>query len=993
MLIKPIKMRLNFFKIFVFVLTLPFVALSQDKSELLQQTLQENTKQHQLSESDVSSWKLINHHTNEKTGIEFNYLHQTFNDVLIYNAISVVAVKEDLGILASNGFVSDLASKVQTSTATITPTAAIHAAANHLGLDNVGDLKLLSEKENNTFVFEANDLSVETIDVQLKLFKVNENSMRAAWDLHIYQLDQKHWWSLRVDAQTGEILDQTDWVVSCDFEKDNTHNHSHAGHQHTKSEFMFPMPPQQSFGNGAGYNVFPIPLESPNHGPRQLLIDPSDSIASPFGWHDTDGLTGSEYTTAQGNNVYASEDRADTDAFGHTPEGGSTLDFDFPLDFNLSPIDYQDAAITNLFYMNNIMHDVWYHYGFNEESGNFQENNYANGGFDDDYVNAQAQDGGGMNNANMATGPDGYNPRMQMYLWSSSSPDIMTVNSPSILSGTYDAEPASFGPPITTTPITANLALFEDATPDINDACSPAVNAAILNGKIVVVKRGNCNFTDKVENAENAGAIAVIVVNNGGNVISMGGTNPNIGIPSVMISATDGNTLIMQIQSGLAVNVTLQSPTGSFYKDGDFDNGIVAHEYGHGISTRLTGGASVSNCLYNEDQMGEGWSDWFALMLTIEPGDQAEDVRGIGTYATAEPVTGGGIRPMPYSTDLSVNNITFGATNNVNGISQPHGIGFVWATMLWDLNWALIDKYGFDSDVYYGTGGNNIAMQLVIDGLKLQPCSPGFVDGRDAILLADQLNNNGANECLIWKVFADRGLGFSAQQGNTDDRTDQVEAFDLPPNLVPSPNYAVVTACNSYTWPVNGQTYTGSGNYTHLEGSAGVCDALMSLDLTIQEINTNVTIADFGGTLEAPTGYQSYQWIDCSEGNVEIAGENNSTFEPSNNGSYAVIIGNGTCVDTSDCFTLNSVGLETNDFEDISVYPNPTEGKLMVNLPNKVNHATIRVVEMTGKVVQEMEIQNSSGFSFNLKGENGIYSIEVKTDNGDVYRKRISKLD
>lgn len=138
-----------------------------------------------------------------------------------------------------------------------------------------------------------------------------------------------------------------------------------------------------------------------------------------------------------------------------------------------------------------------------------------------------------------------------------------------------------------------------------------------------------------------------------------------------------------------------------------------------------------------------------------------------------------GIRPVPYSTDLSVNNFTYAATNNP-GISRPHGIGFVFATVLWEMTWDLIDQYGFDEDLYNGNGGNNMAMQLVIDGLKLQPCSPGFVDARDAILLADQVNYGGANQELIWRAFARRGLGFSASQGSTFNRFDQVEAFDLP---------------------------------------------------------------------------------------------------------------------------------------------------------------------------------------------------------------------
>ena len=108
-------------------------------------------------------------------------------------------------------------------------------------------------------------------------------------------------------------------------------------------------------------------------------------------------------------------------------------------------------------------------------------------------------------------------------------------------------------------------------------------------------------------------------------------------------------------------------------------------------------------------------------------------------------------------------------------ISQPHGVGTIWCTMLWDLYWALADEYGFDPDYTNKSAGNNIAIQLVMDGMKLQPCSPGFVDGRDAILLADTINNDAANACLIWEVFARRGLGYYADQESANSRLDGVE--------------------------------------------------------------------------------------------------------------------------------------------------------------------------------------------------------------------------
>jgi extracellular elastinolytic metalloproteinase len=78
-----------------------------------------------------------------------------------------------------------------------------------------------------------------------------------------------------------------------------------------------------------------------------------------------------------------------------------------------------DVAVQNLFYLNNVIHDRLYAAGFNEAAGNFQENNFGLGGNSgSDSVNAEAQDGGGTDNANFATPRDGRNPRMQMYLWS-----------------------------------------------------------------------------------------------------------------------------------------------------------------------------------------------------------------------------------------------------------------------------------------------------------------------------------------------------------------------------------------------------------------------------------------------------------------------------------------------------------------------------------------------------------------------------------------------
>jgi len=846
-------MRLNSISLLIAGLSLLYSSIyAQQTRSPIEHYLIQNQTELDLSSSEIENWLIYDQHSDKSLGLTYTYIQQTHEQIPVYNAIANFVSKDGVVQLTGNNFIKNISKNSNSVTPALSHRDAINAAAFHMNLKQPDEITVIEKKE--TTVYQAADLSTENIPVTLMLFPVNQDEIRLVWDLSIRVLDGNDWWSIKIDALNGDLLDKVNWTLYCDFRNEDHKVHNDECTSSRKPIMQLaasaPAPPPST----DQYNVFAIPTESPNHGSRTLVIGPYNSTASPYGWHDDNGSAGAEYTYTRGNNVRATEDVNDNNGVGFMPDGGATLDFDFPLNLNQAPANYQDVAITNLFYMNNIMHDVWYHYGFDEASGNFQQNNYGNGGAGSDYVNADAQDGGGTNNANFSTPNDGNNPRMQMYLWSPGIQNLLTVNSPSNIAGIYSATEAGFGSGVPVTPITSDLVLFDDNNGvDPNDACESAVNAAAMNGKIVVIMRGDCEFGFKVLAAENEGATAVIMINNvAGGPITMGaGANGgSVTIPSVMISDVDGTILLAEMSAG-TVNATLQNPGTAFDLDGDFDNGIIAHEYGHGISTRLTGGASNSNCLSNDEQMGEGWSDWFGLMLTIEPGDTDTDIRGIGTYANGEAPTGYGIRPAPYTTDLAVNNYTYDATNNTGAISQPHGIGFVWCTMLWDMTWALIDEYGFDPDVSFGVGGNNIAMHLVVNGLKIQGCSPGFEDGRDAILQADQLLYGGANECLIWNAFAARGLGFSADQGSTNSRTDQTEAFDLPPGFVNSSGSASLTECTSYTWASNGQTYTSSGSYTAILSNAFGCDSIATLNLTIDAPTTST---------ETTSACNSYTW-------------------------------------------------------------------------------------------------------------------------------------
>ncbi|MGH1339333.1 MAG: T9SS-dependent M36 family metallopeptidase [Aureispira sp.] len=744
----------------------------------IQAFLDQEHKGLSLERSDVNSWIISSQHRSKQSGVTHVYIQQTHQGIPLFNGVANFALKDGKVVSMGNRLVPQIANKAGQQQATVSPQRAIELAATALNLPSPQALEVVSVIDAHRFEYGKSNISLEDIPVQLLYWLDANEELQLVWDLSIYQLDAQHWWSVRIDAQTGALLDKNDWVLHCQFDGMPAHQCSHKNNSPLAS-------PTMASPNSAGpnqYRVIALPAESPSHGPSVVINDPHDSLPSPFGWHDVNGVTGAEYTITRGNNVHAYEDTLDNNAPGGSPDGGLTLDFAVPYVNAAPPVNNLAAATVNLFYMNNMMHDIWYRYGFDEASGNFQTNNYGRGGSAGDYVRAEAQDGSGTSNANFATPPDGNRPRMQMYIWpmGSSTGHYLTVSAPSNLAGTYLAAKASFGPLLPAIPLSADLVLIEDAIAPSADGCDSILNGSVLNNKIVLIDQGICGFGDKVEAAQNAGAVGVVIVSNLGFLFVMSSSNPNITIPSIMVLPSTGNNLKTALQAGV-VTVAL-SNAGISDKDSDFDNGIIAHEYGHGISNRLTGGGAASNCLRNAEQMGEGWSDWFGLMLTIEPGDQGSDIRGIGTHVTGEPTTGTGIRPAPYSTDRSINNYTYANSNNSN-ISQPHGVGFIFATVLWDLTWELVDFYGGtpDPDLFNGTGGNNIAMNLVIEGLKLQPCSPGMIDGRDAILQADQLLYNGAHECIIWEVFAARGFGYSASQGSSASRLDQVEAFDISP--------------------------------------------------------------------------------------------------------------------------------------------------------------------------------------------------------------------
>ena len=685
----------KFFILLTFLLT-SAGAIAQTQIEMAKSYVNQNISGQKLSANDVSEMKVSSAYLSPTTGWYHVYFNQTYKSIEVYNALMNVTLQKNQGQYLTNSFVPNMETKVSKESLTanrITPLQAIQNAAVRVNLSVGSGIQQVANSTNNTSdnpnkaTFKDGNLSNENIEVTLYWFpqetqngeKVTNPKMLLVWNVRFLTKDGNNSWNMQVDALSGQVLKTLDDVIHCNF---GTPEHLTSSHK--CSEYI--LTTEQALKNTTvapnNYNVFDYPLESPNHGSRTVVASPYNRFApagtgpgTTNGWHD-DGTN--TFTNTKGNNVDAKDDLANDNegTIGSSPNS-STLDFNYPYTFGTNTASGNlNASVTNLFYWNNVLHDVLWRYGFDEPSGNFQKNNLNRGGVGNDFVYADAQDGSGTNNANFQTPNDGGNGRMQMYIWS-----------------------------------------------------------------------------------------------NGG------------------------------------------SP--AYTPDSDFDNGIIAHEYGHGWSIRLTGGPANSSCLQNGEQGGEGWSDYAALMFTTNWAALTPTIananlsRGIGTYAITQPITGGGIRPYKYSYDMvNVNGPVTYAKVGDNSFSQPHGIGSIWATMLWDMTWEIIladnqivsNIYDTPANVL-NMRGNVAALKLVNEGLRLQPCSPSFVDARNAILQADQMLFGGRYRCAIGRAFARRGLGANASTGaSSNDRIVTEDFTPISGPAISSPLTNIICSNNSFSY-------------------------------------------------------------------------------------------------------------------------------------------------------------------------------------------------
>ncbi|MDC0708641.1 myxosortase-dependent M36 family metallopeptidase [Stigmatella sp. ncwal1] len=515
----------------------------------------------------------------------------------------------------------------------------------------------------------------------------------------------------------------------------------------------------------------------------QAPVVPPEAVTlsnSPFSRNDPWLPVGASETV--GNNVDAYVDISGSDGrdgsdFRASLSGPST--FDRVYDVTLEPgasAQQRMAAVTQLFYVTNFLHDWYYDAGFTEATGNAQQDNYGRGGLGNDVLLAEAQEFSGLSTSSMSTPADGARPKMQMYVFAPNPRQSVTVISPPEIAGKKGSRWAAFGPKVFD--VEGELVLAKDGMGSPTDGCQ--VQQGTPAGKILLIDRGTCSDPVKVKNAQNAGALGVIIAHNlGGPPPDLTGTDASITTPVLSIDRVDGNALKAQLLNGPVTVRLLREP--AVHRDGALDNSLVAHEWGHYMSNRLI--ANANGLTNNQGRaMGEGWADFHALLMMARAEDAQlpGNVGFTGAYAVGGHVSGGGendgyyfgLRRYPYSSSFNLNPLTFRYIANgvalpitapsnprLSGLSNAaiHNSGEVWASMLWECYTSLLRD---SARLSFEEAQRRMKRYLVLS-YQLTPVAPTFLEARDA-LLAAVLAESWEDFRLFHTAFARRGAGLRA---------------------------------------------------------------------------------------------------------------------------------------------------------------------------------------------------------------------------------------
>ena len=194
------------------------------------------------------------------------------------------------------------------------------------------------------------------------------------------------------------------------------------------------------------------------------------------------------------------------------------------------------------------------------------------------------------------------------------------------------------------------------------------------------------------------------------------------------------------------------------------------------------------------------------------------------------------------------------------------------------------------------------------------------------------------------------------------------------------------TICSGDTLNINGTSYTmDTVGAVEIFSNVGPyqCDSTVIIDLKVVMVDTSVTRS--GSRLKANATEAIYQWLVCPD-YTPLDGENSDSLSIQDSGSYAVLVTQHGCSDTSECYTIDVIGsVNETTVNDVVVYPNPTAGIVNIDLGSMESEFNVHVTDLTGKMVYRETFQNLKGVEFQLNQAPGLYIIHIETNDKNLY--------
>lgn len=218
---------------------------------------------------------------------------------------------------------------------------------------------------------------------------------------------------------------------------------------------------------------------------------------------------------------------------------------------------------------------------------------------------------------------------------------------------------------------------------------------------------------------------------------------------------------------------------------------------------------------------------------------------------------------------------------------------------------------------------------------------------------------------------------------------DSLVTLNLTVNA-PTEGSEEVTACESFTWTANGQTYTSSDTYTTTLTNAAGCDSIATLNLTITPL-PDVSLTLQLPTIEANNPDGTYTWLDCNNNFGVIEGQNESSFTPTESGNYAVEISVNGCSAVSECVEVTIVSVSESKKQSLSVFPNPSSGVMTIDLGRLSAHTEIRLLDSSGRQVYSASFSNRRYHQLPMNQPAGVYLLHVISETSHTVHRVVKQ--